>query len=286
MALCGAILVIGNTSFAADDVANGPGAPSAVQASQDIEVLLRRLEQQISSGHTMSPAEDCATDTWKQVLRVIATTDSRKVSESMTIFTTHMLDRATEEMKAGNVTVANDFSVFAVQADSILVRSMAPTSDVAQSGARQGVAEGPKIELLAGSMPPEARASAPSTEPSDRPDTHKDSQIQAASPITLTANTAPAVAALIPTTPQTSAAEAEAYAVRGDQMLAARDLSAARKFYEYAANAGSARAATALVRTYDPGFLAQLGVARQQIPVIGTQIPKSSVSAVADTTVR
>ena len=50
------------------------------------------------------------------------------------------------------------------------------------------------------------------------------------------------------------------YAARGDEMLSLKDISAARKFYEYAANAGSARAATALARTYDPAFVAQLGV--------------------------
>jgi TPR repeat protein len=38
------------------------------------------------------------------------------------------------------------------------------------------------------------------------------------------------------------------YATRGDEMLARKDISAARKFYEYAANAGSARAAAALAR--------------------------------------
>jgi len=50
------------------------------------------------------------------------------------------------------------------------------------------------------------------------------------------------------------------YASRGDQMLAIKDLSAARRFYEYAANAGSARAATALAMTFDPSFLSHLGV--------------------------
>jgi TPR repeat protein len=49
------------------------------------------------------------------------------------------------------------------------------------------------------------------------------------------------------------------YASRGDEMLAIKDISAARKFYEYAANAGSARAATALARTHDPAFLTRLG---------------------------
>jgi hypothetical protein len=50
------------------------------------------------------------------------------------------------------------------------------------------------------------------------------------------------------------------YATRGDQMLAVKDVSAARRLYEYAANAGSARAATALARTFDPSFLIRLGV--------------------------
>lgn len=54
-------------------------------------------------------------------------------------------------------------------------------------------------------------------------------------------------------------AMAEFYAVRGDAMLAHKDISAARKFYEFAANAGSARAAVALAKTYDPAFAGQLG---------------------------
>ena len=48
------------------------------------------------------------------------------------------------------------------------------------------------------------------------------------------------------------------YAARGDAMLALKDISGARKFYEFAANAGSARAAAALARTYDAAFAAQL----------------------------
>jgi TPR repeat protein len=49
------------------------------------------------------------------------------------------------------------------------------------------------------------------------------------------------------------------YVGRGDAMLAIKDISAARKFYEYGANAGSARAATALAETYDPAFVTKLG---------------------------
>lgn len=55
-------------------------------------------------------------------------------------------------------------------------------------------------------------------------------------------------------------AAAAALANRGDAMLANKDVVAARAFYEYAANAGSARAAAALAQTYDPAFLDRLGV--------------------------
>ncbi|WP_420014340.1 hypothetical protein, partial [Teichococcus deserti] len=44
-----------------------------------------------------------------------------------------------------------------------------------------------------------------------------------------------------------------------DGMLALRDISAARRLYAYAAEAGSGRAATGLGRTYDPVFLARIG---------------------------
>jgi TPR repeat protein len=43
-------------------------------------------------------------------------------------------------------------------------------------------------------------------------------------------------------------------------MMAIKDVSAARKYYAYAANAGSAAAAVALARTYDPAFMTRLGI--------------------------
>mgnify|MGYP002336432516 CR=1 FL=1 len=42
-------------------------------------------------------------------------------------------------------------------------------------------------------------------------------------------------------------------------MVARRDISAARLLYERAAIAGNARAASALGKTYDPAFLAEIG---------------------------
>ena len=43
-------------------------------------------------------------------------------------------------------------------------------------------------------------------------------------------------------------------------MLAIKDISAARKLYEQAANLGSAAAARGLARTYDPGYVSTLGI--------------------------
>jgi TPR repeat protein len=45
---------------------------------------------------------------------------------------------------------------------------------------------------------------------------------------------------------------------RGDAMVALGDVVAARLFFERAAALGSARAATAVGKTYDPGFLASI----------------------------
>jgi TPR repeat protein len=88
--------------------------------------------------------------------------------------------------------------------------------------------------------------------------------VNAARPAPATGNTPTAFA--VPTTrpatgvpPAQEQSMAALYASRGDEMMAIKDISAARKFYEYAANAGSARAAMALARTHDPAFLTRSG---------------------------
>jgi TPR repeat protein len=57
------------------------------------------------------------------------------------------------------------------------------------------------------------------------------------------------------------APEAAAVALkRGDQAMRSGDIVSARRFYEYAASAGIAEAATAAGQTYDPAFLKTVGV--------------------------
>jgi TPR repeat protein len=52
---------------------------------------------------------------------------------------------------------------------------------------------------------------------------------------------------------------AAAYYRHGADMMQVKDISAARKFYEYAASAGHAEAALSLARTFDPAYLVKLG---------------------------
>jgi len=69
----------------------------------------------------------------------------------------------------------------------------------------------------------------------------------------------PAPAAVLPP-PPAPAIPVEALLARGDTLLAGGDFAAARLFYLQAARAGSAKAATAVARTYDPLALDRMGV--------------------------
>lgn len=112
----------------------------------------------------------------------------------------------------------------------------------------------------------ETKAPGPATTPRNVPPVASAAEANAGKPPPAApANAAPTLATPVappaaqPANPQQQALAA-IYISRGDEMLAVRDISAARKFYEYAANVGSAAAAMALARTFDPASLAELGV--------------------------
>lgn len=74
--------------------------------------------------------------------------------------------------------------------------------------------------------------------------------------------------------PEATAAAADTVGIlllRADALMALRDVAAARLLYERAAHAGSARAATAAGRTFDPNYLPHLGV-------VGLQPDRASAS--------
>jgi len=231
MALCAGILL---ATGAANADSTQPDAAS-VNTEQDVEALLKKVEQQISVGHTMYPAGDCAIDTWKQVLQQTTSPNARS---QLADFVTHMRSRAIDELTAGRKSVANDTSIFATQASHIVWHTVPPVNS-----------------------PNAAARPVPRSESPPAPDTPKTELFSG--PVT-TASPAPANETRLPppadmppdpnATPEQLRLAADRYATRGDEMLAANDIPAARRFYGYAAIAGSARSAIALAGTYDPNF--------------------------------
>ena len=67
---------------------------------------------------------------------------------------------------------------------------------------------------------------------------------------------------------------AETFAKRGDAALATKDIWAARRFYDYATRFGSARAVNALAHTYDPAFLATLGLSAPRVKALLATAPR------------
>jgi len=243
LVLCTAMLSIALPGLAAGKNA---GARPAVQVNQNIESLLRRVEQKIYANHTMSPAGDSAVDAWMQVIQVIPATDSIRVGNALMAFANHMHSRADEEREAGNVVVSEDLSLFASVAEGQMAHMTAKTDLAEKHPSGEASSDPPKFEPLAGPMPPMVPPDVRVSEASAAP------AASGANPTVLAANS-------VPVQPQGAVQGSVAgfYAARGDQMLAKKDVSAARKYYELAASAGSARAAMQLARINDPAFVVQ-----------------------------
>ncbi|WP_146202045.1 hypothetical protein [Teichococcus aestuarii] len=116
----------------------------------------------------------------------------------------------------------------------------------------------PEPQLMAPPQPPQA-APAPATAPEPVPGTASASgpePARAAAPAQ-----APVATTAPPPRPRPTGSPERLEAVirRADEMLALRDISAARRLYAYAAEAGSGKAAAALGQTYDPAFLDRIG---------------------------
>jgi hypothetical protein len=297
MALCVGFLAIGNASWATDDVSGQPKGIPAVSADQAIATLLLKAEEEIVAGRTLSPPRDNALDTWVRVLTTASPASAGAV-RAISDFAANLRDRADVEKTAGRSAVSAHLMVFAGMATDWLTHAdaapAAPTDlqeatsqQVPQSRASPGpvipsamdpaTGNAPAVGALASPAPSSAprdlpTAGSPHTElPAGQPASpHAPPVIRAADmnatrPATPAGKTEP-VLAVPPMRPATTAptppeqSMAEFYTKRGDEMLAIKDISAARKFYEYAANAGSASAAMAIAKTYDPAFLSQLQV--------------------------
>jgi len=274
--------------------------PANQNAADDIEALLRKAEQQIITGHASAPDQDSALETWRHVLELRrASPDSPKVLTALAGFAGRMRSRAADEKKAGRLVVSGDLTVFADQATKLLGHtdiSTSPPPDVRMARSREipdilspngadtlmpGVRNRDFQSFDALSSPLRAPAAASRTEPQrigitlgQTTAAIAEHKVALASPPTGGPNVDTARPIPASTDPPATIAQAPAnnaavqqvpagtafFAKRGDELMAIKDITAARKFYEYAANAGSAHAATALAWTFDSDFAAELGV--------------------------
>ena len=122
-----------------------------------IQALLKRVEEQIGAGRTMSPPGDNAMGTWLQVVGLMQPTSETSVG-LLSAFATRLRDAAAAAQTSGKVALAIDLSVFADQASEIVVR---------ETAARYAA-----ISARTTSTPPDhgtAPAASPSPPPPDAP---------------------------------------------------------------------------------------------------------------------
>lgn len=294
IAVCACFLLVGVTAFAANDVPGEAPPVPAVQADAELGALLLQIEQQISTGHAISPPGDSAVNTWPRVVQRAFPT-SPGVSKALEDFISRVGSRAAEEKAAGRTDVWIDLTLFQDLATTILTSATATSASVpnfqratSEPTPVDQAAPGPPLAEVVGmsnridtvsygvaTSPAPApnlavlttTSAGPAPTPPGNPADSKASaatsadDIDAVHPSPTAGKTALAIAlsAMGIPIPELRSMESN-YVSRGNEMLKIKDISAARKFYETAANAGSGRAATALAKSYDPTFLTQLGV--------------------------
>jgi hypothetical protein len=255
-------LLTAAASFAAPSTpGNGQSSP-AVPADPECEALLAKVEKQISDGRTAAPADDNALLTWQSVITRVEPA-SPGTLRALQDFVARLNSREAEEHAAGKRTVEVDLKLFEGLASELISRGVASLSSeqIAEKPAAQS--DTPASPADSATAPPSATSNYASAIP-DPPTADKDPASPPAAPANTPAHTSLALAD--PAQPSTNAPATQDQAMaaslvhRGDAMLAIKDISAARKLYESAAGAGSAAGATALARTYDPDYLAKLGV--------------------------
>ena len=239
-------VLAGNPGFADDPAPNRPPAGPAARQDQRSETLLLKVEQQISAGHFIWPQDDNALQTW-QLFMKNASPAEPATRQALAAFADHMHSRAIEEQTEGRSEISKALMSFDAMARAMLDSPAPPPPPDTSHTDAVSTAIASTIPTAASAGKPEARS--PNEEAVPRP----------ASP---PANIALAMPTTPPAAQQPDAQQqalAAMYVARGNEKLAIKDISAARKIYEYAAGIGSAAAAMALARTYDPAWLAENG---------------------------
>jgi TPR repeat protein len=257
-------------------LAVSPAAASGNRATdQESQALLLKIEQQLTSGHFITPADDNAVSTWEEYLARTAPTTPATTRE-LTVFAERIRDRS-EQVSKGNPETAAGLKAFADMADSLLAELRGqPSARQMAAGASSSAAVSPPVNSSAETLPPPKekdtalatpvsapRATLPSLKEKDLAlvPTVSVTPQSSPSPTEKNAGLAPPVSGSTSTLPLArNKGAAGSFHSRGDALLAVKDISGARKFYEYAANLGDASAAMALARTFDPDYLSGLGV--------------------------
>ena len=228
-------------------------AAAQTRADTTLSALLAKAERQIAAGHGTEPPHDNALDTWFEVLAASLPPTSAHVNE-IRAYATDLRSRSNAEAAAGRDLLSVTYAVFAGMAEGYLAHvddgGPAPPQKAAQALPAPGPAPAPEP----GAPPAVTDAVAAAPEPGAPPAA---ASVPAAAPAVPPPPAQAAASAPWPVHPDAEAAAI--YLARGDAMLAAKDISAARRFYALAAEDGSASAASALALTYDPAGLRQLG---------------------------
>jgi hypothetical protein len=264
LAFCALLGVVSATAAPADTPLATPG----VGADQEGASLLLKVENQILSGRTVAPLEDNALATWEEV-RKRAQEPTPVFMHAVESFIKESESRALAERSAGRDMVAFDLQAFADMAQELLQHRPASPSAIDEAPADKQPAMAARPVSPGFAPPVEATAASvklPAAAIPAAPIVAAPSSVQpATASVKLPpGNAAPASAARVAPPPRQPTPAQERMAAtlvsRGDAMLAIKDISAARKLYEQAANLGSAAAAAELARTYDPAYIGKLDV--------------------------
>jgi TPR repeat protein len=240
---------------AADTAATGSASATPVLPDEQVAALLDKLREQVAAGQTTAPPNDNAVETWLEITKLTAANLSPGAATALDDFVHTVRSAQKAEQASGHGTVALDLLVFADFAIAQLKNH--PIDQVVAPPASSAAPQQPSPPEHG--APAEVRAADTTAQPPPR-----DGNTTTIPLILAAAPTSTAPPALTETAPQPAAAADPAlmasYLERGDQMMAIKDISAARKFYEFAAHAGNAGGTAKLARTYDPDVLHRLGV--------------------------
>ena len=265
---------------------------TAAEPLIDTETLLRQVEDQVTKGQLLAPPDDNAFQTWERVLARVSSGAPEQL-KALADFLVHARQKIQKDQAAGNISRSIELMLFADQAEQILGVDPSHSARSPEAIAETPQAVPPVTPFQPPDRPSRASdaASRPSNNPQQTPTTARlpppaqsppaqppSAQLPSAqSPPPLVAAKPPitppqpldispqdsistAAARPVPrATPAQDPAAAAAYVTKGDALLTIKDISAARKFYEFGADTGSARAALSLAKTYDPAFMSKLG---------------------------